>query len=82
MPVSALLRRFLFAILLGAAFATPTFAQQVLKSEPPPGTLQTGTSVLVDDGSCPAGQILKLTRVGPMSDRAGGFRKRECIRKK
>jgi len=59
--------------------SAPTFAQKVLKMDPPAGTLQTGTSVLVDDGSCPKGQIKKLTRVGSMLDREGGFRKQECV---
>ena len=33
----------------------------------------------VDDGS-PKGLIKRLTKVGPMSDKAGGFRKQECAR--
>ncbi len=52
-------------------------AEQVLKADPPPNTIQTGTSVLVDDGSCPRGQIKKITRIGPMDSR--GYRKAECV---
>jgi hypothetical protein len=68
-----------FCLVLATLSGTPTWAQKVLKTDPPPGTLYTGTSVLVDDGSCPKGQIKKLTRVGSMSDREGGFRKQECV---
>jgi hypothetical protein len=66
--------------MLGTLSGTPVLAQKVLKMDPPSGTLFTGTSVLVDDGSCPKGQIKKLTRIGSMSDREGGFRKQECVR--
>ena len=52
-------------------------AQQVLKADPPAGSIYTGTSVLVDDGSCPPGKIKKITRVGPMDAR--GYRKSECV---
>ena len=34
---------------------------QVLKSEPTEGNLPTGKRVLVDDGTCPAGQIKEVT---------------------
>ena len=34
---------------------------QVLKSEPTEGNLPTGKRVLVDDGTCPAGQINEVT---------------------
>ena len=38
-------------------FAVPAMAQRVLKSMPPEGSLKPGQRVLVDDGTCPAGQI-------------------------
>ena len=57
--------------------STIAMALEVLKSDPPNGSLLTGTSVLVDDSSCPKGQIKKLTRVGPMTN--AGFRKSECV---
>lgn len=50
--------------------------QSTLKSEPGPGKLAYGSKVLVDDGTCPAGQIKQVT---------GGNnamkipRKKECI---
>ena len=34
---------------------------QVLKSEPAEGNLASGRKVLVDDGTCPAGQIKQVT---------------------
>lgn len=76
-----LLSSLAFGLVLATVAGTPTLAQKVLKMDPPAGTLYTGTSVLVDDGSCPKGQIKKLTRVGSMSDKEGGFRKQECVRR-
>jgi hypothetical protein len=43
-----------------SAIASPALAE-VLKREPPMGQLREGQTVLVDDGSCPAGQIKKVT---------------------
>jgi len=43
-----------------SAIASPALAE-VLKREPPLGQLREGQTVLVDDGSCPAGQIKKVT---------------------
>ena len=54
---------------------------EVLKREPPMGQLREGQVVLVDDGSCPAGQIKQVT--GGNHVKAGGFkqivRTRTCI---
>ena len=44
-----------FVLSIGAA------QSQVLKSEPADGNLPTGKRVLVDDGTCPAGQIKEVT---------------------
>lgn len=53
----------------------------VLKKEPPMGALREGQVVLVDDGSCPVGQIKEVT--GGNHVEAGGFkhikRTRRCI---
>ena len=57
--------------LLGLAGCTQT----IHKMEPPAGTLPAGQKVLVDDGSCPAGQIKQVT--GAPS--RGAERKRECV---
>jgi hypothetical protein len=40
-------------MLFSAAWADPP----ILKQEPPPGALKAGEVVLVDDGTCLAGQI-------------------------
>ena len=54
---------------------------EVLKKEPPMGALREGQVVLVDDGSCPSGQIKEVT--GGNHVAAGGFkhivRTRRCI---
>jgi CubicO group peptidase (beta-lactamase class C family) len=34
---------------------------QIRKDDPPPGSLRTGETALVDDGSCPEGQIKEVT---------------------
>jgi hypothetical protein len=49
--------------------------QTVVKQEPPPGTLKAGHKVLVDDGSCPAGQVKQVTG----SSAPGVPRKKECV---
>lgn len=67
------------------AIATTAFSGQslaeVLKREPPMGQLREGQVVLVDDGSCPAGQIKQV--IGGNHVKAGGFkqivRTRTCI---
>jgi hypothetical protein len=38
----------------------PAFTAQILKAEPAIGQLPTGATVLVDDGTCPAGQIKQI----------------------
>lgn len=48
--------------------------QSILKSEPAKGTLPQGQKVLVDDGSCPAGQVKQVTGATP-----GTPRLKECI---
>ncbi|QFY63020.1 hypothetical protein FZ934_22105 (plasmid) [Rhizobium grahamii] len=48
--------------------------QSILKAEPPKGTLATGQKVLVDDGSCPAGQVKQVTGATP-----GTPRIKECV---
>jgi hypothetical protein len=47
----------------------PVFAA-TLKQEPPMGAMREGQVVLVDDGSCPAGQIKRV--VGGNHTKAGG----------
>jgi len=38
----------------------PAFTSQILKVEPPIGQLPTGATVLVDDGTCPTGQLKQI----------------------
>jgi hypothetical protein len=63
--------------------AGPVLAQQALKSEPLPGHLGSGQTVLVDDGTCGPGKIKQITG-GSDKDRLGGGqsgkqRSRKCI---
>jgi hypothetical protein len=53
--------RILILCVAFSCLATDALAQRVLKQEPPLGSLATGKSVLVDDGTCPKGQIKKVT---------------------
>jgi hypothetical protein len=54
--------RFLAAGLgLGVAALSNVATAELLKKEPPMGQLREGQVVLVDDGSCPAGQIKEVT---------------------
>ena len=62
---------------------TPTVAvaQTVLKEEPKRNLLKHGQVVLVDDGSCPAGEIKEVT--GGKDDAAKQVnRTRRCVPKK
>jgi hypothetical protein len=55
---------FLMISVLGSAFAT------TVKQEPPLGAMREGQVLLVDDGSCPAGQIKRV--VGGNHTKVGG----------
>lgn len=70
------------AIALALAM-TPTLAiaQTVLKEEPASHALKRGRVVLVDDGSCPAGQI-KVVTAGEGEGPGGIKRSRRCVPKK
>ena len=51
-----------FFIMTTALLLSMGMAQsQVLKNEPAEGNLPSGKRVLVDDGTCPAGQIKEVT---------------------
>lgn len=51
-----------YAVIVGilSANAGPALAK-ILKQEPPMGQLREGQVVLVDDGTCPTGQIKQVT---------------------
>jgi hypothetical protein len=63
------------------ALAATVAEAQTLKREPPLGQLKPGQRVLVDDGSCPRGQIKEV--IGGDHWRVGGKgtveRHRRCI---
>lgn len=62
--------------------AGPALAQQILRAEPPAGGLRTGEVVLVDNGRCPKGQIMKVTGsffAGGRNSASGPPRQRECV---
>jgi len=73
-----------FVAFVAVRLASSAHAQQVLRAEPPPGQLQTGQVVLVDDGSCPQGQIKRVVG-GAMASgnarqaRGGMARQAQCV---
>ena len=64
-----------FALLL-LGFATPVMAQQVAR-EQDIADLRLGQRIMVDDGSCPAGQIKEVT--GVKLTTSGVARARKCV---
>ncbi len=63
-----------YKILALGLFVGLAGCQSVMQSEPPAGTLATGETVLVDDGSCPSGQVKQVTGSVP-----GVPRQKECV---
>ncbi|WP_368736595.1 DUF6719 family protein [Bradyrhizobium campsiandrae] len=77
------MKKLLFAIVI---LLTTTAAHAQLTSEPAPGTLPSGQSVLVDDGTCGPGKIKKVTggsdvNMATGERQKGSGRKRTCIKK-
>jgi hypothetical protein len=67
------------AIVILALLSSGALAQQVLKHMPPRGSLQHGLIVLVDDGTCPKGQIKQVVA----GNSAKHIRRQvHCIRRK
>ncbi len=61
-----------------ALWLTAASAATTISKEPPTGALRYGQRLLVDDGSCPAGQIKELTG----SKSANGVKRlRRCIKR-
>ncbi len=60
MPIRKAFLAATIAALALSATTRPSLAE-VLKREPPMGQLREGQIVLVDDGTCPAGQIKQVT---------------------
>ncbi|THD68740.1 MAG: hypothetical protein E7813_09630 [Bradyrhizobium sp.] len=59
----------LIAGVFAVGFSTSSLAT-TMKQEPPMGAMREGEVVLVDDGSCPAGQIKRV--VGGNHTKVGG----------
>jgi uncharacterized protein DUF6719 len=72
---------FLYVFVPAIALGGQPSLAQVLKTEPAMGQLREGQVVLVDDGTCPKGQIKQVT--GGNHVKAGGTkqieRSRRCI---
>ncbi len=69
-------------LLLGCRFGyADGGSQPYLKQEPPTGGLPSGQVVLVDDGTCPAGQIKQVTGGNGSAAAGGTGRQRKCIPK-
>jgi hypothetical protein len=74
------------ALMIAAAAASallgPSADAQILKQEPPMGSIRAGETVLVDNGKCPKGQVMAVT--GGNHVKAGGknnvVRTRKCIK--
>jgi hypothetical protein len=62
------------AILAILAMAEAAAAQTIMKREPPSGALKRGAIILVDDGSCPKGQIKQV-----IAGSEGRKRTRNCV---
>lgn len=76
MRASTTLTLALFASLILWPFATPAAAEQVSREQDIP-ELRLGQRVLVDDGSCPQGQIKEVS--GAQMTTSGVLRTRKCI---
>ncbi len=77
-----MMRRVSLAAVLLLMSASAADAQQrriILKKEPREGSIRAGRSVLVDDGTCPVGQIKQVT-FGRQPD--GSRRKRVCVERR
>ena len=58
--------------------ATVCAAPMILKEEPAKGVLRGGEVVYVDDGSCPPGEVKKITGG---NQKAGKTRQAECVKR-
>jgi hypothetical protein len=68
--------RVIFCALVLLGFATSAMAQQVAR-EQDIADLRLGQRIMVDDGSCPAGQIKEIT--GVKLTTSGVARARKCV---
>jgi hypothetical protein len=75
--VTTISRIGLASIMLGAALATPAQAQQHVGREQDIVGLRLGQRVMVDDGTCPAGQVKEVS--GAKMTSAGVMPARKCV---
>ena len=72
----------MIAAIAATAFLGASADAQVLKQEPPMGSIRAGETVLVDNGKCPKGQVMAVT--GGNHVKAGGknnvVRIRNCVK--
>jgi len=66
----------LWGVLVSGLAASPSFAQQVGR-EQDIGDLRLGQRILVDDGTCPAGQVKEVS--GSRMTATGIERIRKCV---
>lgn len=75
-PIRTIIAATVLAMTAGVGIAAT-----VLKTEPPMGALKEGQRVLVDDGSCPPGQLREV--IGGNHTKAGGksnvIRQYRCV---
>jgi hypothetical protein len=70
--------RITLALLGGLALSSGAWAQQsIVSREQDIGDLRLGQKVMVDDGSCPAGQIKEVQ--GAQMTASGVLRTRKCV---
>jgi hypothetical protein len=70
--------RTIIALLGGLALSTEAWAQQMIVSrEQDIADLRLGQKIMVDDGSCPAGQIKEV--MGTQMTSSGVLRTRKCV---
>ncbi len=68
----------IIALLGGLALSTEAWAQQMIVSrEQDIADLRLGQKIMVDDGSCPAGQIKEV--MGTQMTSSGVLRARKCV---
>jgi hypothetical protein len=70
-------RIWLIGVLASIALAAPACADQVFPREQDIPEVRLGQRIMVDDGSCPAGQIKEVS--GTKLTEAGVMRARKCV---
>ena len=78
------MRIFIGLLAAGLIMSSVAQAAPILRHEPPAGKLPAGESVLVDNGKCPHGEILKITAganrsVSTGTTRTGSKRIYKCV---